>query len=90
MSDYGEMERKWQAEWSEKGLDRAERDVGRPKFMIIFAYPGVTGFLHVGHLRGYTYTDAIGRYKRMTGYNVLFPVGTHATGNGAITLASKV
>jgi len=90
MSDYIEMERKWQRAWSENGLDRSERDAGRPKFMIIFAYPGVTGFLHVGHLRGYTYADAIGRYKRMTGYNVLFPVGTHATGNGAITLASKV
>ncbi|MCL1978775.1 MAG: leucine--tRNA ligase [Methanomassiliicoccaceae archaeon] len=90
MSGYSEMERKWQAAWSEKGLDRAERDPSKPKFMIIFAYPGVTGFLHVGHLRGYTYTDAIGRYKRMTGHNVMFPVGTHATGNGAITLASRV
>jgi len=90
MSGYNEIERKWQAEWSEKGLDRAERDAGKPKFMIIFAYPGVTGFLHVGHLRGYTYVDAIGRYKRMMGYNVMFPVGTHATGNGAITLASRV
>ncbi|MDR1954592.1 MAG: leucine--tRNA ligase [Candidatus Methanoplasma sp.] len=90
MSGYSEMEKKWQAKWSEKGLFRAERIAGRPKFMIIFAYPGVTGFLHVGHLRGYTYADAIGRYKRMTGYNVMFPVGTHATGNGAITLASRV
>ncbi|MCL1811688.1 MAG: leucine--tRNA ligase [Methanomassiliicoccaceae archaeon] len=90
MSGFEEIEKKWQAEWSEKGLDRADRISGRPKFMIIFAYPGVTGFLHVGHLRGYTYTDAIGRYKRMTGYNVMFPVGTHATGNGAITLASRV
>ena len=90
MSGYSEMEKKWQAAWSKKGLDRAERDATKPKFMIIFAYPGVTGFLHVGHLRGYSYTDAIGRYKRMTGHNVLFPVGTHATGNGAIVLASRV
>ena len=90
MSGYDEMERKWQAKWSEMGLDRAERNADKKKFMIIFAYPGVTGFLHVGHLRGYTYTDAIGRYKRMTGHNVMFPVGTHATGNGAITLASRV
>ena len=90
MSDYSEMEKKWQTEWSEKGLDRADRNEKKPKFMIIFAYPGVTGFLHVGHLRGYTYVDAIGRYKRMMGYNVMFPVGTHATGNGAISLAGKV
>ena len=89
-SDYGSMEAKWQKRWSEAGLEKSERIDGKPKFMIIFAYPGVTGYLHVGHLRGYTYVDAIGRYKRMTGYNVLFPVGTHATGNGGISLASKI
>ena len=87
--NYGKIEERWQREWSEKGLDRSERD-GRPKFMIVFAYPGVSGYLHVGHMRGYTYADAIGRYKRMTGHNVLFPVGTHATGNGAVTLANKI
>lgn len=89
-NDYGSIEAKWQARWAEAGLDRAERIDGKPKFMIIFAYPGVTGYLHVGHLRGYTYVDAIARYKRMEGYNVLFPVGTHATGNGGISLATKI
>lgn len=88
--DYHAMEIKWQKEWASKKLECAERDPNKEKFMIIFAYPGVTGFLHVGHLRGYTYSDAIARYKRMTGYNVMFPVGTHATGNGAISLAARV
>ena len=89
VSVYREMEDRWQKEWQDRGLDRADRN-DRPKFMIVFAYPGVTGYLHVGHMRGYTYADAIGRYKRMTGHNVLFPVGTHATGNGAITLAHRI
>ena len=84
-----EIEAKWQERWYDARLNEAERD-GRPKFMIIFAYPGLTGYLHVGHMRGYTYVDAIARYKRMTGFNVLFPVGTHATGNGAISLAKRV
>lgn len=88
--DYAEMEKKWQKAWAEKGLNESERQDDKPKFMMIFAYPGLTGYLHVGHLRGYTATDAIGRYKRMTGYNVLFPVGTHATGNGAISLCDKI
>ncbi len=88
--DYAEMEKKWQSKWAEKKLNESERQDGKPKFMLIFAYPGLTGYLHVGHLRGYTYADALGRYKRMTGYNVLFPVGTHAPGNGAISLASKI
>ncbi len=86
---FKDIEEKWQRRWEEAGLHLAERD-SRPKFMIIFAYPGVTGYLHVGHMRGYTYVDAIARYKRMEGHNVLFPVGTHATGNGAISLANRV
>jgi len=84
-----DIERKWQERWYDVGINEAEPD-NRPKFMIIFAYPGVTGYLHVGHLRGYTYVDAIARYMRMNGYNVLFPVGTHATGNGAISLARRI
>lgn len=84
-----EIEAKWQAKWYAARINEAERD-DRPKFMIIFAYPGLTGYLHVGHMRGYTYVDAIARYMRMSGYNVLFPVGTHATGNGAISLAKRV
>lgn len=90
ISDYGKMELKWQKRWADAGLNRANRDEKKPKFMVIFAYPGVTGYLHVGHMRGFSYADAIGRYKRMTGYNVLFPVGTHATGNGSISLANKI
>lgn len=88
--DYAEMEAKWQKAWMDRKLNESERKDGKPKFMIIFAYPGITGYLHVGHLRGYTYADALGRYKRTTGYNVLFPVGTHGTGNGCISLADKI
>ncbi|MBO4798755.1 MAG: class I tRNA ligase family protein, partial [Candidatus Methanomethylophilaceae archaeon] len=88
--DYSSIEEKWQKRWKEFGLDKSERDASKPKFMSIFAYPGVTGYLHVGHMRGYSYVDAISRYKRMKGFNVLFPVGTHATGNGGISLAKKI
>ena len=87
--DYGSIERKWQDAWEKEGLYKADMNK-KKKFMLIFAYPGVTGYLHVGHMRGYTYVDAIGRYKRMTGHNVMFPVGTHATGNGAISLAGRI
>ncbi|HOE52772.1 MAG TPA: leucine--tRNA ligase [Methanomassiliicoccales archaeon] len=84
-----QLEAKWQERWYSARINEAEVD-GRPKFMLIFAYPGVTGYLHVGHMRGFTYVDAIGRFKRLEGYNVLFPVGTHATGNGAISLAARI
>jgi len=89
VSRSSEIEAKWQERWYGAHINESDVD-NRPKFMIIFAYPGVTGYLHVGHMRGYTYVDAISRYKRMEGFNVLFPVGTHATGNGAISLANRV
>jgi leucyl-tRNA synthetase len=85
--DYNKIEQKWQKKW--EGLGKAEPDQ-REKFFLIFAYPGVSGYLHVGHMRGYTYSDVICRYKRMLGYNVLFPVGTHATGNLAYSFAKKI
>ncbi|MHC1680609.1 MAG: class I tRNA ligase family protein [Methanomassiliicoccales archaeon] len=84
-----EIEAKWQERWYAARINEVEND-GRPKFMLIFAYPGVTGYLHVGHMRGFTYVDAIARFKRLEGYNVMFPVGTHATGNGAISLAARI
>jgi leucyl-tRNA synthetase len=84
------MEAKWQDAWYDARINESEPRQGKPKFFMIFAYPGVTGYMHVGHMRGYTVSDAIVRYKLMTGHNVLFPVGTHATGNGAISFARKV
>lgn len=88
--DFAKIEEKWQRRWLEKRIFESNRDEGKESFFLIFAYPGVTGYLHVGHMRGYTVSDSICRYKRMRGLNVLFPVGTHATGNGAIAFAKRV
>ena len=87
--DLQKIEAKWQKSWAQAKLGEARPDE-KPKFFMIFAYPGISGFLHVGHMRGFSYTDAICRYKRMRGFNVLFPVGTHASGNQAIAFANKV
>lgn len=65
-------------------------DEGKQKYFIIFAYPGMSGYLHVGHLRSYTYPDIVARYKRMRGFNVLFPAAFHASGIPAVTLAKSV
>ena len=88
--DFEPIEKKWQERWEKEGVYKTSIDKSKPKFFMIFAYPGVSGFLHVGHMRGYTYTDVITRYKRMRGYNVLFPVGVHASGNIAIAFYQKV
>jgi len=87
--DFEEMERKWQKRWFDGKIYEARREKGK-KFFIHFAYPGISGYLHVGHMRGFTYADVIARYMRMNGYDVIFPAGFHATGLPAVSLAKKV
>ncbi len=81
---------KWQEKWWEAGLQHAERDESKPSYFIHFAYPGISGYLHVGHMRGFTYADVFGRYKRQTGHNVLYPAGFHASGIPAVAFAKEV
>ncbi|MBN1860956.1 MAG: leucine--tRNA ligase [Candidatus Thermoplasmatota archaeon] len=87
--DYVTIEQKWQEKWFTVNINQATREKQK-KFFIHFAYPGVSGYLHVGHMRGFTYCDVIARYKRMTGYDVLFPAGFHASGIPSVGFAKKV
>lgn len=80
----------WQEEWQRAGLATARRDPDRAKYYAIVAYPGPSGFLHVGHLRGIVYADAFHRFHRMLGEQVFFPAGVHASGLPAVTYAQKV
>ncbi len=88
--DWNKIQEKWQKKWDKADLGKSEVKKNKEKFFMIFAYPGVSGYLHVGHMRGFSYTDAICRYERLQGKEVLFPVGTHASGNQAIAFANKV
>ncbi len=81
---------RWQSAWAAAGLATGKRDPAREKFFALDAYPGTSGLLHVGHLRGYAYLDAIHRYHRSLGHAVLFPFGVHASGLPAVTWAQKV
>ncbi|MCI4358458.1 MAG: class I tRNA ligase family protein [Thermoplasmata archaeon] len=80
----------WQSAWAQAGLARAEADPSKEKFFAIVAYPGSSGFLHVGHLRGFAYADILHRFHRMNGRAVFFPTGTHLTGLPAVTFSQKV
>jgi len=75
------IEGRWQRHWVEQRTFRAEIDPARPKYYVLdmFPYPSGEG-LHVGHPKGYISTDAISRYKRMRGWNVLHPMGWDAFG----------
>ncbi len=88
--DPAAIEERWQRAWEQAKLFEPQREEGRKKFFIIFAYPGISGFLHVGHMRGYSYCDAIARHHRQLGENVLFPAGFHASGIPAVSFARKV
>lgn len=90
MQNYINFEKKWQNKWREENIGLSLRDEKKPKYFLIWAYLTVSGFHHVGHMRGYSYADAICRYKRMQGFNVLLAAGGHASGNGAVSKALKV
>jgi len=86
--NYQDIEEKWQNKWFQDKINETKK-TNKQKYFIHFAYPGVSGFLHIGHMRGFTYCDIISRYKRMTGYNVLFPAGFHASGIPSVGYAKK-
>lgn len=87
--NYIEIEKKWQQKWIDQKIYQSKKNKEN-KFFIHFAYPGVSGYLHVGHMRGFTYCDIIARHKRMDNYNVLYPAGFHASGIPSIGFAKKV
>jgi leucyl-tRNA synthetase len=80
----------WQSEWQRARVSEGRVDGAREKYYAIVAYPGSSGFLHLGHLRGMTLADGLHRYHRMLGQSVFFPTGTHASGLPAVTFAQKV
>jgi valyl-tRNA synthetase len=81
--NFAEIERKWQRKWEEMGVYRYDwNDKKRVPFSIDTPPPYPSGELHMGNVLNWTYFDIVARYKRMQGFNVLFPQGWDCHGLG--------
>ncbi len=85
-----EVEPRWYRIWMERGYFHADAgDRSRPPFCIVLPPPNVTGSLHLGHALTATLQDILCRWKRMSGFNVLWLPGTDHAGIATQMIVEK-
>ncbi len=74
------IEKKWQERWEKDKIFEVKKDPKKKKYYVLEMYPYPSGKLHMGHLRNYTIGDCYARFKRMNGFNILYPTGYDSFG----------
>jgi leucyl-tRNA synthetase len=87
-----EADARWQATWDEQQSFKADDASTKPRSYVLEMFPYPSGRIHIGHVRNYSMGDVLARFRRMTGHEVLHPMGWDAFGMPAenAAMAKKV